>query len=160
MKKILFTLFAVAAIPFIGHSQCANYLTGDTAQVIALKEVVEKYMQLNLEANEPKSLNKSISYRSYSDSIGFVRFGFGLERKKEIAGTEVIYKSPEVINITIYGPAERIDKMVSEYFTPIIEPCHPKKSPTWFFWNKLKLVYVDAGERKGIPMKTITIEKA
>lgn len=154
MKKLI---IAFMLLPLFTKAQCYTLLTGDTTKAFELKEVIEKYTMFKLYKN-PSLPITSVSGISFSDSTGFASLMIGMKRKKELIGTEIVYGSPVIFRIYITGPAERIDKMVKEYFAPLIEPCNPKKSPSWYFWNNLKLVYAAADDHEGIAMKFIEIE--
>jgi hypothetical protein len=150
--KQLFTFVLLA--PLFAGAQCLTFIGADVKTAMPLEKVIEQYTLFDMKVRDSSDVLVRLR-----DDKGFSTMTVRLDQKKELRGTEVVKLPATVKSIYITGPADRIDKMVKEYFAPLIQPCLPKTSPTWLFWDKYKLVYTTADSNDGIPMKYIEIEQ-
>jgi hypothetical protein len=118
--------------------------------------VVQKYLQFTMvRTGDTTRLD---SYR-FADDKGFSAFTFAVDKKNNLDGTQLKTTYGSVNGIYIYGPAERVDKLYTEYFYPLIKSCETKSSPTWIMWNGLMLVHHTEANHLGIPMAYIEIKR-
>jgi hypothetical protein len=155
MKTI--ALIILTALPFFCSAQCPDYFTGDTAFAQQLVKITERYMQTNLRF-KAKPIKSSYSL-FYKDSAGTTTISIGLKREKIKTDSTVSYSAPVVSAIYITGPAVNIDRMVKEYFTPMLLPCTKSSAPLYIIFSNARLVSTDVDDDNGRKIKFIRIEK-
>lgn len=142
MKKLLF-LFLL--IPFASFSQCSTWIGEPVKNTLDLLENAKAFVKLDIAQTSDSSRKDAIIF---ADSTGLFTFRVNLDQ----AGP--------VKSIYMIGPTDKMNRFYSEYLLPAIKPCEKQSSPTWIFWNNLKLVHVKSGIKKGVEMSSIEIGKA
>jgi hypothetical protein len=153
MRLLLILSFFVIS-PILTFSQCPHWVGEDHSRGVALAPIVEEYLLFKMTVD-----NSDKDVIVYKDKGGFSTLKITVAQKTELRGTDLVTVQGNTISIYIEGPADRIDKLVKEYFVPLIQPCKPLISATSYIWDTYRLSYLDKGMYNGIPMKYIVIEK-
>jgi len=141
-------------MPVLAFSQCPHWVGEDHWKVRGLAPIVEKYLEFKMNID-----TSDINMIVYKDKGGFSTLKISVAQKNILRGTEAVSIQGNVTYVYLEGPADRIDKLVTEYFTPLLSPCKPQISPTSIVWGSYRLSYLEKGEHEGIPMKYLVIEK-
>ena len=154
MKHLLLAFFLM---PLFSKSQCPQYIGTDIATGVKIVAVVQKYTQFSMSMADTLENYNAVKFE---DSAKFSTVIIRVVRTTQLVGTEVVQSAPIVKSFYIEGPAERIDKMINEYFIPAVEPCKTRSSPKWIYLNnQQQLEFKSEGLHHGIEMKSIYIEK-
>jgi hypothetical protein len=153
--RLLLILSFFFISPTIIFSQCPHWVGEDHSRGVALAPIVEEYLMFKMAVD-----NSDKDVIVYKDKAGYSTLKVSVAQKTELRGSDLVTVQGNTISIYIEGPADRIDKLVKEYFTPLIQPCKPQTSPTSLVWDTYRLSYLDKDMLNGIPMKYIVIEKA
>jgi hypothetical protein len=152
--RLLFIISICVISTTAAFSQCPHWAGEDYSHSVALAPVVEKYLVFKM--TKDNSDSNSITYK---DKDGFSMMKINIAQKTQLRGTELVTVRGNATNIYIEGPGDRIDNLVNEYFTPLLQPCSPKISASTILWNGYRISIYDKGNFNGIPIKYIYIEK-
>jgi hypothetical protein len=152
--RLLFIISFFIICPTVIFSQCPHWVGEDYTRSVALQPIVEKYLVFKM--SKDNSDSNSITYK---DKDGFSMMKINIAQKTQLRGTDLVTVRGNTTNVYIEGPADRIDNLVNEYFTPLVQPCKPQISPTTILWDSYRLSIYDNGNFNGIPMKYVYIEK-
>ena len=145
MKKLFLFLFL---LPAFSNAQCIDWIGKPANNLNEIESVVEKYLDFNLD--KPYKSGKGYAYYSGSSNTSMVRLSF---MKK--AGSQ----DNAINSIFISGPSAKIDRMISEYFEPILAPCVKVKASNMLSWGNMILVHNFEGSYQNNSVKTIEIRK-
>lgn len=151
MKLLLFALFC---FPLFTKAQ---YIGGSLDSAKELVPIVKSYLlfDLNLLSDSTEA-----ELLSYGDETQFCKIRIGAKTTSKLEGTTVVKSKPVVTGLYIQGPADRIDKLMAEFFTPMAKKyADYKAKDLWATFNGLQIVCQDGGKRQDIPLKIITLSK-
>jgi hypothetical protein len=149
---LIISIFVIS--PTITFSQCPHWVGEDYSRSVALAPIVEKYLLFKMSVD-----NSDSTMITYKDKEGFSMLKISVAQKTQLRGTEVVTVRGNATNVYIEGPADRIDQLINEYFTPLLLPCKPQISSTTISWDPYRISIFDKANYNGIPMKYIYIEK-
>lgn len=153
MKLLLIiSIFVISSMAVF--SQCPHWVGEDYTLSVALQPIVEKYLVFKMTKD-----NSDSSSITYKDKDGFSMMKINIAQKTQLRGTDLVTVRGNTTNIYIEGPADRIDNLINEYLTPLVEPCKKQISSSTITWDSYRISIYDNGTFNGIPMKYIYIEK-
>lgn len=141
-------------IPTITFSQCPHWAGEDYSHSVALATVVEKYLSFKMTVD-----NSDSNYIVYKDKDGYSTMKVTVAQKTMLRGAQPVTVRGNATVIYIEGPADRIDQLISEYFTPLLFSCKPQITSDSIIWDSYRISSFEHGSLNGIPLKYIYIEK-
>jgi len=134
IKNFLSLLFL---LPFTVFSQCPKWIGSSVDSALLLEKVSEQYLQISLKQTIEKGHKSDYEFENSTCSCEFY---FSVV-KQRTEGKKNRKKYLAVNKIAIVGPEDKIKKMYSEYFYPLIKPCATTIQSNILLYNKISVGY-------------------
>jgi hypothetical protein len=135
MIKGILSLLVI--LPFTVFSQCPKWIGSSVDSALLLEKVSEKYLQVSLKKTIEKSNKSDYEFENSGCSCEFY---FSVSKQRTEA-KKTGKKHNLVSKIAIVGPEDKIKKMYTEYFYPLIKPCATTIQNTMLSYDKISVGY-------------------
>lgn len=155
MRWMVFIFLLVSVKSFC---QCPQWIGSSIENAKVLRATIQKHMNVKLKEVTDTADDKQYKLIEYRDDKGLTSFKMGWYAKKKQQGSSWVHLPAVITDITIKGPADKIDKLLEDLNNQATNClAHSKDNKTTKFSNYI-MSWDRAPDAGGIAMKYISIK--